>query len=510
MAEQFMLGLYVVLQPHVLMYAFFGVFLGQVIGVLPGVGAITAISLLLPVTFYLDPTSSIILLAGIYYGSQYGGAIASILLNLPGTPSSVVTCLEGYPLAQQGRAGFALLLTALSSFIGSMIGVAVVVLAAIPMAAFALKFGAPEYTMLVALGLVAASLISSGSQLRAFSMALVGIALGMVGSDTNTGLYRFVATEDLADGISLVSMAMGLFGISEIIRNASNISEQRHTNIKLSFKDVFPSRSELRSMIGPIGRGATIGAFFGALPGTGAAIASFMAYAFERRFSRTPKKFGTGHLPGLCAPEASNNAAAQTSFIPTLTLGIPGDAVLALIIGALILNGIVPGPRLIVDEPALFWGVIASFFVGNIILLIINIPLIGLWVRLLRIPYHRLYPGIVLLICVGVYSHRNSATDVVLTLAFGVLGYVMKRFKFEPAPMLLGFVLGPMLEDNFRRTMLLYGGDFSVFITRPISAVLVACGIGLLSFTLIATVVSRRKSLKAHRAQDGSYSVEGP
>ncbi|WP_340161911.1 tripartite tricarboxylate transporter permease [uncultured Hoeflea sp.] len=506
MIDQFLLGLSVVLQPEVLMYAFFGVFLGQVIGVLPGVGAITAISLLLPVTFYLDPTSSVILLAGIYYGSQYGGAIASILLNLPGTPSSVVTCLEGYPLARSGRAGFALLITALSSFVGSMIGVVVVVLAAIPMAAFALNFGAPEYTMLVALGLVAASLISSGSQLRAFSMALVGIALGMVGSDASTGQYRFVATDALADGISLVSLAMGLFGLSEIIRNAAN-SEARKSKIQLSFKDIFPSKAELRSLVAPVGRGATIGSFFGALPGTGAAIASFMSYAFERRVSRTPEKFGKGHLPGLCAPEASNNAAAQTSFIPTLTLGVPGDAVMALIIGALILNGIIPGPRLIVDEPELFWGVIASFFVGNIILLIINIPLIGIWVRLLSIPYYRLYPAIVLLICVGVYSHRSSVTDVVLTLVFGLIGYIMKRYRFEPAPVLLGFVLGPMLEENFRRTMLLYGGDFSVFVTRPISAVLVGCGALLLGFTLLSAFISHRRALKAKHQQGGSYSV---
>ncbi|MEP3047264.1 MAG: tripartite tricarboxylate transporter permease [Roseibium sp.] len=506
MTDQFMMGLSVVLQPNVLMYAFFGVFLGQVIGVLPGVGAITAISLLLPVTFYLDPTSSVILLAGIYYGSQYGGAIASILLNLPGTPSSVVTCLEGYPLAQSGRAGFALLVTALSSFVGSMIGVATVVLAAIPMAALALKFGAPEYTMLVALGLVAASLISSGSHLRAFSMALVGIALGMIGADPNTGQYRFVATDALADGISLVSLAMGLFGISEIIRNAGNTDTHRK-KINLSYKDIFPNKAELRSMITPVGRGASIGAFFGALPGTGAAIASFMAYAVERRFSRTPEKFGKGHLPGLCAPEASNNAAAQTSFIPTLTLGVPGDAVMALIIGALILNGIVPGPRLIVDQPTLFWGVIASFFVGNIILLIINIPLIGLWIRLLSIPYNKLYPAIILLICVGVYSHRNSVTDVVLTLVFGLVGYVMKRFQFEPAPVLLGFVLGPMLEENFRRTMLLYGGDFSVFVTRPISAILVGCGVALLVFTLISSFKSYRKASKVDEENDEGASI---
>ncbi len=479
MGDQFLMGLSVVLQPNVLVYAFMGVLLGQLIGVLPGIGAITAISLLLPITFYLDATSSMILLAGIYYGSQYGGSIASILMNLPGTPSSVVTCLEGYPLAQSGRAGLALFITAMSSFFGSMVGVTIVVLAAIPMAYLALKFGAPEYTMLVAVGLLAASLIGTGSQIRSFAMVLVGIALGSVGADMNTGLYRFVPVPELADGISLVSLAMGLFGLSEIIRNAG-VPHERKAPIQVSLRHILPSRAQMKELRNPAIRGAGVGSAFGALPGTGAAIASFMAYALERRVSRRPESFGKGNLAGLAAPESANNAAAQTGFIPTLTLGIPGDAVMALIIGALILNGIVPGPRLMVDEPQLFWGVIASFFVGNIILLMINIPLIRLWVLLLRIPYQKLYPFIVLLICVGVYSHRNSVTDVVMTLIFGVLGYFMKRYRFEPAPVLLGFVLGPLLEDNFRRTMLLYGGDFTVFVTRPISAVLVAIAVLLL------------------------------
>ena len=501
MIDQFLMGLSVVMQPEILIYAFAGVFIGQLIGVLPGIGAITAISLLLPVTFYLDATTSMIMLAGIYYGSQYGGSIASILLNLPGTPSSVVTCLEGYPIARDGRAGMALFVAAFSSFVGGMIGVAILVLAAIPMTSIALRFGAPEYAMLVVLGLLAASLVGTGSQLRSFAMVLVGIALGLVGADATTGYYRFVAMPELADGISLVSLAMGLFGVSEIIRNASNRTRTM-TNISVTMRDIIPTRAEARSLFGPILRGSTIGSFFGALPGTGAAIASFMAYATEKRVSRTPEKFGTGHLPGLSAPESANNAASQTGFIPTLTLGIPGDAVMALIIGALILNGIIPGPRLMVDQPLLFWGVIASFFVGNVILLLINIPLIRLWVLLLRIPYQKLYPVIIVMICVGVYSHRTSVTDVVLTLAFGIIGYLMKSYRFEPAPVLLGFVLGPLLEDNFRRTMLIYRGDFAIFIERPISAVLFACTVALIGFSIFSTIKTYRRNVQTRGAHE--------
>ncbi len=504
MLEQFLLGLGVVMQPEVLVYAFAGVFIGQVIGVLPGIGAITAISLLLPVTFHLDATTSIIMLAGIYYGSQYGGSIASILLNLPGTPSSVVTCLEGYPLARSGRAGMALFTAALSSFLGGMIGVAIVVLAAIPMTTIALKFGAPEYTMLVVLGLMAASMVGTGSHLRALAMVLVGVALGLVGADATTGYYRYVAMPELADGISLVSLAMGLFGVSEVIRNAAARAQSK-VQPQIRMRDIFPSRSEARTLPGPILRGAGIGSFFGALPGTGAAIASFMAYAVEKRFSRVPKRFGTGHLPGLAAPESSNNAAAQTGFIPTLTLGVPGDAVMALMIGALILNGIIPGPRLMVDQPTLFWGVIASFFVGNIILLLINIPLIRLWVLMLRVPYQKLYPVIVIMICVGVYSHRTSVIDVVLTLVFGILGYLMKNYRFEPAPVLLGFVLGPLLEDNFRRAMLIYRGDFTIFVTRPICTVLFTCTVLLIAFSIYSSISQRRRMAAA--ATDGPAST---
>lgn len=487
MIDQFLLGLSTVMTPGIFIYAVLGVVIGQLIGVLPGIGAITAISLLLPVTFHLDATTSIILLAGIYYGSQYGGSIASILLNLPGTPSSVVTCLEGYPLAQKGHAGKALFVTATSSFFGSCVGVTIVVLAAIPMSKFALKFGAPEYTALVVLGLLAATMIGTGSHIRALAMVALGIFLGLVGSDINSGTYRFVLIPEMADGISLVSLAMGLFGLSELIRNIGR-RERREVKVKISARDILPSKAEAKSLVGPILRGSSSGSFFGALPGTGAAIASFMAYALEKRVSKRPENFGQGELAGLSGPEAANNAAAQTSFIPTLTLGVPGDAVMAIMIGALILNGVIPGPNLMVNEPALFWGVIASFLVGNIILFAINLPLIRFWVMLIRIPYHRLYPVIILLICAGVYSHRNSVTDVILTLIFGVLGYLLKRYRFDAAPVLLGFVLGPMLEENFRRTMLLYGGDFGVFVTRPICAVFFALGVAVVVFSIVSSL----------------------
>ncbi|RPE62946.1 TctA family transporter [Pacificibacter maritimus] len=487
MLENFLLGLNTVMDPSVFVYAVVGVIIGQLIGVLPGIGAITAISLLLPVTFHLDATTSIIMLAGIYYGSQYGGSIASILLNLPGTPSSVVTCLDGYPMAQKGQAGKALFITATSSFVGSCIGVGIVIMAAIPMSIFALKFGAPEYASLVFLGLLAATMIATGSQIRSLAMVALGIFFGLIGSDISSGAYRFVLIPEMADGISLVSLAMGLFGLGEVIKNIGQ-KKRRAIDVKITLKDILPSRAEAKGLVGPLLRGGGSGSFFGALPGTGAAIASFMAYAIEKRVSKTPEKFGKGALAGLSGPEAANNAAAQTSFIPTLTLGVPGDAVMALMIGALILNGVIPGPNLMTNEPALFWGVIASFLIGNIILFAINLPLIRFWVMLIRIPYNKLYPIVILMISAGVYSHRNSVVDVIMTLMFGVLGYVLRRYRFEAAPVLLGFVLGPMLEENFRRTMLLYGGDFTVFLTRPICAVFTGLAALIIAFSIFSTV----------------------
>ncbi|PKL07049.1 MAG: hypothetical protein CVV53_01345, partial [Spirochaetae bacterium HGW-Spirochaetae-9] len=459
--------------------------LGTIIGMLPGLGPATGVAVLIPITFGMNPATALITMCAVYYGAMFGGSRASIMINVPGDASAIVSCFDGYPMTKQGRAGPALAISAIASFIGGMIGVVLVIAAAIPMARIALRFGAPEYAMLVVLGLMAATLVGTGSQLRSLAMVLVGVALGLIGADTTTGFYRFVAMPELADGVSLVSLAMGLFGVSEIIRSV-NSDAPPQAKVSVSMRDILPTRAELRSVIGPILRGAGVGSFFGALPGTGAAIASFMSYAVEKRVSRTPGKFGTGHLPGIAAPESSNNAAAQTSFIPTLTLGVPGDAVMALMIGALVLNGVIPGPRLMVDQPTLFWGVIASFVVGNLVLLLINIPLIRLWVLLLRIPYRKLYPVITIMICVGVYSHRSSVVDVALTLAFGVIGYLLKNYRFEPAPLLLGFVLGPLFEENFRRAMLLNGGDFTVFATRPISATLLACTVLLLAYSLFS------------------------
>lgn len=478
--QSLQLGFETALSAENLMYALIGVVLGQMVGVLPGVGAMTAISLLLPITFYLDATPSMIMLAGIYYGSQYGGSIASILLSLPGTPSSVVTCLEGHPMARRGEAAKALLLAALASLFGSVVGVTLLVLAAIPLAHFALKFGAPEYFSLILMGMIGASVVTNGSMLRALAMLALGIMFGMIGTDINTGVYRYVAMPEMADGISLVAMAIGLFGVAEIIGSATNGGGNRHASLKTGWAQFLPSRAIFKGFFGPATRGAAIGSAFGTLPGTGAAIASFVAYAGEKRLSKHSADFGKGEPSGLIAPESANNAASITGFIPTLTLGLPGDAVMALMLGAMIINGIVPGPSVITDHPTLFWGVVASFIVGNVLLLLINIPLIRLWVRFLSIPYWALFPGILAFVSIGVYSYRNSVVDVLSALAFGILGAILTRARFPTPPILLGFILGPMLEEYLRRAMLLYDGDLTIFFTRPLSAMFMAGSIFLL------------------------------
>ena len=463
-----------------LFYALIGVLLGQMVGVLPGVGAMTAISLLLPITFYLDPTPSLIMLAGIYYGSQYGGSIASILLSLPGTPASVVTCLDGHPMAKNGDPGRALLLAAMASLFGSVVGVTILVLGAIPLAHFALRFGAPEYFSLILMGMIGASVVSNGSMMRAMAMLCFGILLGLVGTDINTGLYRYVPMQELADGFSLVALAIGLFGVAEIIGTMSGDGGGAKLTLSKGWSQFLPNRKNMKGFMGPALRGSGIGSAFGTLPGTGAAIASFVAYALEKRISKTPERFGTGQPEGLIAPESANNAAAITGFIPTLTLGIPGDSVMALMLGAMIINGVVPGPSVVTDHPSLFWGVIVSFFVGNVLLLLINLPLIRVWVRFLSIPYWALFPGILAFVCIGVYSHRNSVVDVICALGFGLLGVLFTRLKFPTPPILLGFILGPMLEEYLRRSMLLYDGDLSVFFTRPLSATFMGITIILL------------------------------
>ncbi|WP_088625852.1 tripartite tricarboxylate transporter permease [Oceanicola sp. 22II-s10i] len=502
------LGFATALQMQNLSYALLGVVLGQAVGVLPGVGAMTAISLLLPITFYLDATQSMIMLAGIYYGSQYGGSIASILLSLPGTPSSVVTCFDGHPMAKKGEAGHALMLAALASLFGSVVGVTILVLGAMPLARIALQFGAPEYFSLITLGMIGASVVSSGAMHRAIAMLVFGVLLGMIGTDVNTGAYRYVLIPEIADGISLVALAIGLFGVAEIISTPAGSRGGNAIALKTGWAQFLPNRETMRGFFAPASRGAGIGSAFGTLPGTGAAIASFVAYAVEMRLSRTPREFGKGKKEGLVAPESSNNAAAITGFIPTLTLGIPGDAVMALMLGALIINGIVPGPTVITDHPSLFWGVIASFIVGNVLLLLINLPLIRVWVRLLSIPYWLLFPGILAFVSVGVYSFRNSVVDVWTALLFGVAGAVLKRADYPLPPILLGFILGPMMEEYLRRSMLLNDGDVTVFFTRPISAVFMAGTVLLLVTPLIGPAVRRLRGTSGDHLPEGANTRE--
>lgn len=480
------LGLETAATPTNLFYCFIGVLLGTFIGVLPGVGPLAAVAMLLPVSFYLEPATALVMLAGVYYGAEYGGSIASILLNIPGTPSSSVTCIDGYPMARQGRAGLALFATSVASFFGAIVGVIVIVLLAPKLAEFALLFQPAEYFSVMVLGLIAASVVSSTGALRGLMMVCLGVLLGTIGVDVNSGETRFTGgIPELRDGVSLVVVAMGLFGVSEVMVSLRGAT-QSYAGAKLTWRGFFPTRSEwLRSFL-PALRGSATGSFFGTLPGTGQTVASFVGYALEKRINRNKAEFGKGAIEGVVVPEAANNAAAQTAFIPTLTLGIPGSTTMALMIGALMIHGITPGPRLISEHPDLFWGLIVSFLFGNLFLLILNIPLIGLWVRLLRVPHYYLYPTVIMMICVGVYGISNSLTDVWATLAFGVIGYVLRLFRFEPAPMLIGFVLGPMMEEFFRRAMLLSRGDPMVFLERPGSAALLAAGALLLLFSAIS------------------------
>jgi TctA family transporter len=453
-----MLGLESALQPVTLLYCFIGVFLGTLIGVLPGIGALAAISLLLPITYHIPPTAAIVMLAGVYYGAQYGGSTASILLNLPGTPSSAVACLDGYPMAKQGRAGVALFMTTIASFVGSMLGILALVLFSPAIAELGLKFGAAEYFAMMLLGLIAASALASGSPAKGLSMVVLGLLLGTVGTDVNSGQARFdFGIPELMDGINLVALAMGVFGISEVI---SGINQVRGSDVKekITLRTMTPTRKDVKDSIMPMLRGTGIGSFFGALPGTGASIASFMSYAVEKKIAKDPSRFGNGAIEGVTAPEAANNAAAQTAFVPTLSLGIPGDAVMALMLGALIIHGIQPGPMLMSQQPELFWGLIVSFGIGNIMLLVLNLPMIGLWVAILRIPYRVLFPAILVFISLGVYSVNNNTFDVLMVAAIGAMGYMLAVFKFEAAPLLLGFVLGPLMEENLRRALLLSRG----------------------------------------------------
>lgn len=498
-------GLLVALRPENLLYCFIGVFLGTFIGVLPGIGSIAAIAMILPLTFYLEPTTALIMIAGVYYGAEYGGSISSILLNIPGTPAASITAIEGYPMAKKGRAGVALFSTAAASFGGGMIGMFVMAILSPSLAKLALSFGPADYFAVILLGLIAASAVSNGGALKGIAMVVAGLMLGTIGIDLTTGDLRFtMGIPELRDGINIVIVAMGLFGVSEVIASirANKSGEARQT---IDYNQFYPTKEEWKSLFGPIMRGGAIGSFFGALPGTGQTIAAAIAYAVEKRVNKARALFGTGVVPGVAVPEAANNSATQTAFIPTLTLGVPGSPPMAIVIGALMIYGITPGPRLLTEEPDLFWGLVASFLVGNVMLLVLNIPLIGIWVRLLQIPYRYMYPTIIVLICLGVYSLNNNVFDVWLTLVIGAVGYVMKLYRFEPAPLLLGFVLGPLMEEQLRRTMLLSRGDPMVFLERPISAILLAVTAGILTVTIYSSIRNHQRARKtiAQNQQEG-------
>lgn len=475
------IGLETALTLNNLFYCFLGVFLGTLIGVIPGIGVLSAISMLFPITFYLEPTTALIMLAGIWYGTSYGGNTASILLNIPGTPANAVTCLDGYPMARQGRGGVALLMTTVASFVGGSIGIVLLMLFSPIIAGYALNFGSADYFSLMVLGLVAASTISDGSASKGLAMVVLGIMFGTVGADIYTGTARFsFGVLELTDKISLIALAMGVFGVSEVIASVRKINVGDIDPESVKLKAMKPTKDDVRRSWFPMLRGSSIGAFFGTLPGTGPSVAAFMAYAMEKRVAKQPERFGKGAIEGIMAPESANNSADQTSFIPTLSLGIPGSPTMALMLGALMIHGIAPGPTLMADQPSLFWGLIMSFWIGNLMLVILNVPLIGVWVRLLMIPYHLLFPAVLMFICIGTYSVNNSAFEVWLVVMFGFVGYLMRIFNFPAAPLLLGFVLGPLMEEHFRRAMLMSRGEFSTFIDRPISATVLGLTAALL------------------------------
>jgi putative tricarboxylic transport membrane protein len=477
-------GFSVALQPGILIYCLLGVVMGTFIGVLPGIGAMAAISVLLPITYYITPEAALIMLGGVYYGAQYGGAVASILLKLPGTPQSAVTALDGFPMAQQGRAGVALFASMVSSFVGSMIGIAVLIWLSGWLSGVATKFGAADYAAMMVLGLVAASTIGSKQPAKAFAMVVLGLILGCIGTDVNSGVQRLTFGQaELMDGINLVALAMGLFGVAEIIGNI-RVAERDGAPQHVSLRQLLPTREDLRRMTGPTLRGGALGAFFGALPGTGSTISSFLSYAMERRIARKPERFGEGAIEGVAGPESANNSAAIAAFVPTLTLGIPGDPIMALMLGALVIHGIQPGPMMLEARPEMFWGLVVSFGIGNLFLLILNLPLIGIWVSMLRIPFRWLYPAIVVFVCLGVYSVRGSSFDIAAVALIGLAGYLLAIASFSPALLLLGFVLGPLIETNLRRAMLISRGDPMVFLERPISAVFVAATVALILASL--------------------------
>ena len=488
------LGFSVAITPIHLFYALVGVLLGTLIGVLPGIGPVATIAMLLPITFNLSPVAALIMLAGIYYGAQYGGSTTAILVNLPGEAASVVTCLDGYQMARQGRAGPALATAAIGSFFAGTVATMVIATAAPPLAEVALKFGPAEYFSLMVLGLVAATVLAHGSLIKAIAMVVLGLLLGLIGTDVNSGVLRFTfGIPELSDGVGFVVVAMGMFGTAEIIANLEQGEKREVFTIKVG--KLMPSKDDFKRIWAPIMRGTALGSFLGILPGGGALLASFGAYTLEKKVAKDPSRFGKGAIEGVAGPEAANNAGAQTSFIPMLTLGIPGNAVMALMIGALMIQGIAPGPQVMNEKPELFWGLIASMWVGNAMLVILNLPLIGMWIKLLTVPYRYLYPSILVFMAIGVFSLSNNPFDVLIMALFGVLGYVAAKLECEPAPMILGFILGPLMEENLRRAMLLSRGDPMTFFTKPISLGFMIASIALLVVVALPGLRKKREEV---------------
>lgn len=490
--QNLMLGFSVAFTPENLSYAFLGCLLGTLVGVLPGLGPVPTIAMLLPITYVLPPTAGLIMLAGIYYGTQYGGSTTAILVNLPGETSAVVTVLDGHQMARNGRAGAALSLAAIGSFFAGSVATVLIAAFAPPLAEVAFAFGPAEYFSLMALGLIGAVVLASGSLPKAICMILLGLLLGMVGTDVNSGVARYdFSIPELQDGIDFAIVAMGVFGLSEIMANL----EQKENRVEITDKvgSLYPSRQEFREAAPAIVRGTALGSALGILPGGGSVLSAFASYTLEKKLSKEPERFGKGHPAGLAGPESANNAGAQTSFIPLLTLGIPGNAVMALMVGAMTIHNIQPGPQVMTSHPELFWGLIASMWIGNLMLVILNLPLIGIWVKLLRVPYRMLFPAILVFCTIGVYSLNYNVFDIFMFAIFGIIGYVWSKLGCEGAPLLLGLVLGPMMEENFRRALLLSRGDFSTFVTRPLSATLLALAAILLVLVMLPALRKKRE-----------------
>jgi len=489
--DSLLIGLSTATEPINLMYCLFGVLIGTAIGVLPGIGPVPTVALLLPFTFGLAPATAFIMLAGIFYGAQYGGSTTAILVNVPGETSSVVTCIDGHQMARNGQAGLALSIAAIGSFFAGTVATIVIAALALPLAALALKFTAVEYFSLLVLGLIAAVVLAHGSVAKALAMIVVGLILGVVGIDVSSGASRMMfGFPQLSEGLDFVPIAMGLFGLGEIAANLERPSDRQVVAKKVT--GLMPRLSDLKAAFPAMVRGTAIGSLLGVLPGGGAALPPFTAYALEKKIAKDPSRFGKGAIEGVAGPESANNAGAQTSFIPLLTLGIPSNALMALMIGGLMMHGIQPGPQIMTEQPQLVWGLIASMWVGNLMLLVINLPLIGMWISMLKIPYRLMFPAIVLFCCVGAYGISNSMFNVWLMLGCAALGYFFIKIGVEPAPLLLGLVLGPQLEENFRRAMQINDGDVSIFVTSPISAVILLVVVVML-VAMFSPKISRKR-----------------